>query len=161
VSPERERKSISVEETYADDLPDLPACLAELDPLIAQLEARIARAGAQHVIHKLTVKLRFSDFRQTTVECRGQKLDRAVYARLLAEGHARRRLPVRLLGVGVATSDPDTAQLDLFRDLADVDAEIDDNYEGEGGNGDPSEDVGRDRDGDRDGDSDHDRDERA
>ncbi|UZN49684.1 DNA polymerase IV [Cupriavidus cauae] len=158
VSPERERKSISVEETYADDLPDLPACLAELDPLIAQLEARIARAGAQHVIHKLTVKLRFSDFRQTTVECRGQMPDRAVYARLLAEGHARRRLPVRLLGVGVATSDPDTAQLDLFRDLADVDgdvdadadAEIDDNdYDGEGENG--GEGGGRDGDGDRGG----------
>lgn len=114
VSPERERKSISVEETYADDLPDLQACLAELEPLIAMLEGRIARAQAHDTIDKLTVKLRFSDFRQTTVECRGHAPDRATYARLLAEGHARRGLPVRLLGVGVGTSDRDTSQLELF-----------------------------------------------
>ncbi len=114
VSPEQERKSISVEETYADDLPDLQACLAELEPLIAMLEARIARAQAESTIQKLTVKLRFSDFRQTTVECRGHAPDRATFARLLAQGHARRGLPVRLLGVGVATADPDTTQLDLF-----------------------------------------------
>jgi len=114
VTPERERKSISVEETYADDLPDLQACMAELEPLIAMLEARIERAQAHDTIDKLTVKLRFSDFRQTTVECRGHAPDRTVYARLLAEGHARRGLPVRLLGVGVGTSDRDTSQLELF-----------------------------------------------
>ncbi|TWG82479.1 DNA polymerase-4 [Cupriavidus gilardii J11] len=114
VSPERERKSVSVEETYAEDLPDLNACLAELDTLIAALQARIERAGAADAIHKLTVKLRFADFRTTTVECRGHRPDRAVYARLLGEGYGRRQLPVRLLGVGVATSEPDTAQLDLF-----------------------------------------------
>ncbi|CAG2132530.1 DNA polymerase IV [Cupriavidus yeoncheonensis] len=114
VSPERERKSISVEETYADDLPDLQACLAELEPLIAMLETRIARAQAHDTIDKLTVKLRFADFRQTTVECRGHAPDRDTYARLLAEGHARRGLPVRLLGVGVGTSDRDTTQLELF-----------------------------------------------
>lgn len=114
VTPEHERKSISVEETYADDLPDLQACLAELEPLVAMLETRIARAKAEHTVNKLTVKLRFSDFRQTTVECRGNAPDRETYARLLAQGHARRGLPVRLLGVGVGTADPDTAQLDLF-----------------------------------------------
>jgi DNA polymerase-4 len=122
VTPERERKSISVEETYSEDLPDLHACLAELEPLVAMLEARIARAQAHGAIHKLTVKLKFSDFRQTTVECRGHAPDRAVYARLLAQGHARRGLPVRLLGVGVGTSDPDTAQLDLFSDAGPADA---------------------------------------
>ncbi|MGN5480468.1 hypothetical protein ACTMU2_38015 [Cupriavidus basilensis] len=30
------------------------------------------------------------------------------------KGHARRGLPVRLLGVGVGTSDRDTSQLELF-----------------------------------------------
>lgn len=114
VSPERERKSISVEETYAADLPDLAACLAELDALMLALRNRIARADAAHTIHKLTVKLRFADFRQTTVECRGHRPDREVYARLLGEGFQRRRLPVRLLGIGVATSDPDRSQLELF-----------------------------------------------
>jgi DNA polymerase-4 len=114
VSPERERKSISVEETYARDLPDLAACLAELDPLIAMLEGRIARAQAAGTVDKLTVKLRFSDFRQTTVECRGRAPDRATYVRLLTEGHARRGLPVRLLGVGVGTSDREGVQGELF-----------------------------------------------
>ncbi|MGY8526476.1 DNA polymerase IV [Paracidovorax citrulli] len=121
VSPERERKSISVEETYAQDLQDLGACLDELDPLMQMLDARIERAGAREWVRKLFIKLRFTDFRTTTVECRGHRPDREVYARLLAAGHARRGLPVRLIGVGVGTAEPDTAQGDLFEEGPAVD----------------------------------------
>ena len=101
VSPDREYKSISTEETYVVDLPDLDACQRELAPLVESLVQRVRRQGLEHAINKLYVKLRFSNFRKTTVECVGHAIDAAQFARLLEAGHARYGLPVRLLGVGV------------------------------------------------------------
>jgi DNA polymerase IV len=101
VNPHHERKSVSVETTFVQDLPSLAACDAQLDQLFEQLGSRVARAGAGNAIHKLFVKLRFDDFSHTTVECVDLRLDRAVFQQLLAKGFARRNSPVRLLGLGV------------------------------------------------------------
>ena len=49
VSTSRERKSVSVEETYTPDVPDLAACLALLPELFERLQARIKRSGAECV----------------------------------------------------------------------------------------------------------------
>jgi DNA polymerase-4 len=115
VSPDQERKSVSVEETYVHDLPDLAACRAEMAALYELLAARTKRVGAEAFIQKLYVKIRFDDFSKTTVECRGSALDEAVFAQLLETGYLRRRRPVRLLGLGarVNESSPDL-QLGLF-----------------------------------------------
>ncbi len=115
VSPLRERKSISVEETYNNDLPDLAACQAPMAQLIGQLRLRVARNAAGPFICKLTVKIRFADFRQTSVECLANGIDPALLAGLLETGFARGRQPVRLLGAGVRLDEeaPDL-QLDLF-----------------------------------------------
>ena len=110
-----ERKSVSVEETYTNDLPDLAACLAELPILYNSLQQRMQRADAQDSIQKLYVKIRFSDFRVTTVECVGRAMDQEVYAQLMATGYARKQLPVRLLGLGTRLADEKVdQQLDLF-----------------------------------------------
>jgi DNA polymerase-4 len=101
VNPERIRKSISVEETYLYDLPDVEACFAALPELMVRLEARIQRAGAISKIHGLFVKLKSNDFQQTTVECVHGYLDLNIFCQLIHEGFLRKRLPVRLLGVGV------------------------------------------------------------
>lgn len=115
VSPDQERKSVSVEETYVNDLRDLAACQAEMMVLFELLAARTRRVGAEDFIQKLYVKIRFDDFSKTTVECRGSALDAAVFAQLLETGYLRRRRPVRLLGLGarVNESSPDL-QLGLF-----------------------------------------------
>lgn len=96
-----ERKSVSVEETYTPDVPDLDACLALVPELHDALLARMKRAGAQHSVAKLFVKLRFADFRKTTVECVASAPSVAQFARLMETGFRRRNMPVRLLGVGV------------------------------------------------------------
>lgn len=101
VNPERIRKSISVEETYVQDLPDTEACLAVLPELLERLEARIQRAGDICGIHNLFVKLKFNDFQQTTVERMYDKLDRDILHQLILEGFSRKGLPVRLLGIGI------------------------------------------------------------
>lgn len=113
VSPSRERKSVSVEETYATDLPDLAACQRELPPLIDLLHQRIKRAKAERVIRKLFVKIRFSNFQRTTAECVSTSLDAAQCGKLLETAWRRGMRPVRLLGVGVRLDEEDS-QLGLF-----------------------------------------------
>jgi DNA polymerase-4 len=75
VNPVRERKSISTEETYTPDVPDLVACLALVPELYEHLLGRIRRNNAQKFINKLFVKIKFADFQQTTVECVGYAPD--------------------------------------------------------------------------------------
>lgn len=101
VSPNEERKSISVEETYTPDVADLAAAQSQLPALFKDLQARIVRNQAQAQIHKLYVKIRFNDFRITTVECVAHQADLEQFHKLLALGYARRQRPMRLLGVGV------------------------------------------------------------
>jgi DNA polymerase-4 len=119
VSPSRERKSISTEETYTPDVPDLAACLSLLPELYEQLLGRIKRAGADKAINKLFVKIKFSDFQQTTVECLGHAPHIPTFARLMETGWLRASRPVRLLGVGVRLGDSENIeQLNLFDDHA-------------------------------------------
>ncbi|WP_051155304.1 DNA polymerase IV [Noviherbaspirillum massiliense] len=115
VSPSRERKSISVEETFVTDVPDLAACLAQLPALFDKLGERVRRAKAERHIHKLFIKIRFADFRRTTAECVGTVLDYEQFGKLLYTAYQRGRKPVRLLGAGIRLSDEDDVnQLGLF-----------------------------------------------
>jgi DNA polymerase-4 len=119
VSSSRERKSVSTEETYTPDVPDLAACLALLPDLYEQLLGRIKRAGADKLVNKLFVKIKFADFQQTTVECVGYAPDLATYAHLMETGWRRASRAVRLLGVGVRLGDTENVeQLSLFEESA-------------------------------------------
>ncbi len=122
VRADRERKSISVETTYVTDLDTLDACAAQLRELAAQLDGRIARAGAAALVRKLFVKIRFADFQRTTVECVGETPDVPTLLALLEKGFARRDRAVRLLGVGVRLEQDAGAlegQFALFDEAAD------------------------------------------
>lgn len=110
-----ERKSLSVEETYTHDLPNLDACIAELPALYADLQGQIERKQLQQQIHKLNIKIRFKDFKQTTVECRAHELSLNTFKNLISTGFQRRGLPVRLLGLGVGIAEKkEVEQLSLF-----------------------------------------------
>jgi DNA polymerase-4 len=119
VSPVRERKSVSTEETYTPDVPDLAACIALLPELYEHLLGRIKRAGCEKFINKLFVKIKFSDFQQTTVECVGYAPNMETFTRLMETGWLRASRPVRLLGVGVRLGDTENVeQLSLFDERA-------------------------------------------
>ena len=109
VQTKRIRKSLSVENTYAVDLPDLQACLDELPSLMQQLEKRMERITSDYVINKQFIKIKFQDFMQTTVEMISQAAELNNFNSLCKEGFARGKKPVRLLGMGVRVSpkDPD------------------------------------------------------
>jgi DNA polymerase IV len=121
VNPSRERKSISVEETYANDVPSLVACRQQLPHLLTKLRERIQRSQAERSTNKLFLKIRFADFSRTTVECVGSIAQTGLSAqiwrfeKLLETGFQRGQKPVRLLGVGVRLAeDGMNGQLELF-----------------------------------------------
>lgn len=123
VRSDRIRKSLSVETTYTVDLPDLAACREALPALIDEFRRRFARARETRPVHKAVVKIKFSDFSQTTVECVSSAPDDALWLALLDEGHARRARPVRLLGVGVRFAEEEEnsgshGQIGLFDDAS-------------------------------------------
>ncbi|AJE20733.1 DNA polymerase IV [Azotobacter chroococcum] len=115
VEVDSRRQSLSVEHTYARDLPDLAACLERLPPLLEELDGRLARLDDSYRPDKPFVKVKFHDFTQTTLEQAGAGRDLDGYRRLLGAAFARGARPVRLLGIGVRLLDQRGGeQLELF-----------------------------------------------
>lgn len=115
VSLSRSRKSVSVERTFSEDMADFGACRKNALMVFSALEQRLERVGKHTQYHKFFVKMRFSDFTQTTVETLGQVADLNQFMALLEEAWARQRKPVRLLGMGMRLkSDQNVQQLELF-----------------------------------------------
>jgi len=116
VQVESRRQSVSVENTYDRDLPDLAACLERLPELLQELTRRMAKLDSRYRPGKPFVKLKFHDFTQTTLEQSGAGLELEDYADLLAVAFARGKRPVRLIGVGVRLIDSrdQAEQLRLF-----------------------------------------------
>ena len=116
VQVDSRRQSVSVENTYDQDLPDLAACLEKLPELLDTLANRMARLDGSYKADKPFVKVKFHDFTQTTLEQAGAARDLDSYRQLLSNAFARGAKPVRLLGVGVRLLDARGRheQLELF-----------------------------------------------
>jgi DNA polymerase-4 len=100
VEPESIRKSLSVEETFPRDIPTRDACLAVLPQLIQKLKKRMTSLS-ELAIAKQFIKIKFSDFKQTTVEKKSSNLNGQFFYDLCKIGINRSDKSVRLLGVGV------------------------------------------------------------
>ncbi|MAL99773.1 MAG: DNA polymerase IV [Alteromonadaceae bacterium] len=111
VQPERVRKSLSVEQTYDVDLANLAEVTRALPGLLDELRTRFGRkVDDDGAVAKRFVKVKFSDFTQTTLE---QTLSGthqgwdslADYQRLMNAAWKRGAKPARLLGVGIRFRD--------------------------------------------------------
>ena len=116
VEPDRERKSLSNEETFSTDLETLAECEEKLPELFEELMADLAQKESTRIITKIFVKLKFSDFTRTTVERAGLQPSLEQFRLLLDEAFARTGKPVRLIGLGVrfASTEQDETQLSLL-----------------------------------------------
>ncbi|MBB4817206.1 DNA polymerase-4 [Pseudomonas alcaligenes] len=116
VQVDSRRQSLSVENTFDQDLPDLGACLERLPELYEELQRRLQRLDSSYKPGKPFVKLKFHDFSQTTLEQAGAGRDLDSYKLLLGAAFARGDKPVRLIGVGVRLQDLQgvAEQLKLF-----------------------------------------------
>ena len=101
VSTDRIRKSVSVENTFDTDLPDLDSSLEAMHGLLPKLELRLQRLDNHYSIKKQFVKLKFHDFVTTTVEMLSEDTNPENYRNLCEQGFARGERAVRLIGVGV------------------------------------------------------------
>ncbi len=101
IQTDTERKSISVEQTFAEDLRTIEQCLAVVPQLLDDLNGRIARSKKRIVIGKQFVKIKFNDFVSTTVEQTTTELELPLFNHLCKVGFERGNKPVRLLGLGV------------------------------------------------------------
>lgn len=97
----RERKSVSNERTYSEDI----TCFEESVPKLHLLWEELCEDLKKHQdrqIKSAFVKLKFNDFRHTTVERQSSVPEWHLYESLLEEGWGRSQARhVRLLGAGV------------------------------------------------------------
>jgi DNA polymerase IV len=116
VEPDRPRKSLSTEETFAIDLTTLEQCEERLEELFQEMMADLAQKEAARSVTKIFVKLKFNDFSRTTAERAGLTPTLPDFRALLAEAFSRTGKPVRLIGVGVrfAENSPADAQMPLL-----------------------------------------------
>jgi DNA polymerase-4 len=116
IEPDRPRKSMSTEETFAVDLTTLEQCEEKLEELFQDLMADLAQKESARDITKIFVKLKFNDFTRTTAEHAGLVPGLPDFRSLLDEAFGRTGKPVRLIGVGVrfAEAAPENAQMDLL-----------------------------------------------
>jgi DNA polymerase-4 len=102
VQPERERKSVAVEQTFSRDLNNFADGLAPLADLYQKLVRRIERCDAKDQIQKIGIKLKFQDFRQTTIERQHPELCFDILNQLLQQAWQRGEgKSVRLVGIHV------------------------------------------------------------
>jgi DNA polymerase-4 len=117
VVTEHERKSVSRETTFIQDLRELEALKKELWKLSQSVARRLERAGV--AAGTITIKLRYDDFetltRQMSLDVPTEDDVRIYRAALVLLKQAwEDERPVRLLGVGGADLMPPTGQMVLF-----------------------------------------------
>ena len=65
---DRQRKSVGVERTLAEDIHEWPECEAIIENLYPELERRLAKVKPDLLIARQGIKLKFNDFQLTTRE---------------------------------------------------------------------------------------------
>lgn len=98
-------KSISVEHTYSNDLHSVDSCKQEIESLINRLYERVSNEEMLGKIRKIFIKMKFSDFRQTTIEKPCIKIDKKSVLDLVDTAYSRNNKSVRLIGIGVRFSE--------------------------------------------------------
>lgn len=103
VSISSERKSVSVERTYEEDITDLEQGADLVSALFTSLLGRWENVPPGHHIKGVFVKVKFNDFSVTTLESSSESarpMSATKFHQMLLHAWSRKRLPVRLLGIG-------------------------------------------------------------
>ncbi|MEY8714715.1 DNA polymerase IV [Francisella philomiragia] len=112
VNPVRIRKSVSVENTYLEDLKTLEACLEKLPNLYDKLTSRMTEEHYKSIIG-IVVKFTDTKFNKTSLTRVSKILDKEVIKNLIIELHQKQNHPIRLIGIGIKLGEIDDRQLSL------------------------------------------------
>ncbi|MDA0110782.1 DNA polymerase IV [Vibrio sp. La 4.2.2] len=116
---ERERKSIGVERTFSTNISSFEQCWQVIEEkLYPELDMRLNKAQPKRNVIKQGIKVKFADFKLTTIEHVHNRLDLAYFKDLLREVLERQQgREIRLLGLSVMLEPIEQArQLTMFED---------------------------------------------
>lgn len=102
VRSSRERKSLSVEHTFSKDIKKIEEMVKKATLVFEELKSRLDKKDIQESkIKSVFVKIKFKDFKQTTVSDLNSNVNLNDYLVLMKKGLQRKDEPIRLLGLGV------------------------------------------------------------
>lgn len=104
VHTEWERKSLSTETTFAQDLYSVEEMRPQLDLLVQDLREQLENYS-DRIVKGFQVKIKFHDFKQTTIERAGAPINEDTAWELFLTRWAQEGRAIRLLGVGVRFED--------------------------------------------------------
>lgn len=107
VETDRVRKSLSVEETFAQDLQDEEACIEQFPLLFKSFNFRLQQCKDKNLrdIKTIFVKIKYADFSVTTAQAPAMRLTLENFVSLFQQRYIFDPKPVRLLGIGVRFKD--------------------------------------------------------
>ena len=101
VEPNRVRKSLSVEETFLEDIVSLDTGLNMIQELHAQLLKRLQDHAPARLIKSQYLKIKYSDFKRSGMETLSATAHLETYLKFFRDLYQNKPQPIRLLGVGV------------------------------------------------------------
>lgn len=101
VEPNRVRKSLSVEQTFKQDLGLDEACISVLGELYNRLIVRIRKYASDRYIKNQHAKIKLSNFKQITIERSCNEINLPLYEQLFLDILKRQYGKIRLMGIGV------------------------------------------------------------
>ena len=102
VEPNRERKSLAVEHTFAQDLSSEMHCLEKIALCYEELEGRWQKVSRDKLIIKVGVKVKFTDFTIKSAERKSSELSLPIFNLLLHHLlMSNPDKPIRLLGISI------------------------------------------------------------
>ena len=118
VNPNRERKSLSNECTFRENLTSVEDGLEKLEDLIVELQDDLSGRHSEREIRECVVKVKFGDFQITSAQRAAEKVEPELMRELLAEAWARGEgKSVRLIGAGVrfrSLEKEEDGQMEMF-----------------------------------------------
>lgn len=105
VNGDGSRKSVSVERTFSEDLPDITDWEEQLPFLYGRLQERLEGLSDRYQVSGAAVKVKYADFSTCTQERASQSTRISEFKQLLRQSWERRQGPIRLLGLGVKLKD--------------------------------------------------------
>lgn len=109
----RQRKSLAIETTLAADIFTEADCLAVIDTLYPKLLARLAKVTGRKIVRQ-GIKLKFTDFTQTTVEQQSLAAEHDIFKVLLPKAFERAKgKGIRLVGLTLGFAEEDNQLVEL------------------------------------------------
>jgi len=111
------RKSISVEDTFLEDIKDHEVCFHKIHLLYKKLLHRCQNSGVdQNLVKEIHIKIKFNDFKSISRQSKCRQLGLEKFIQLFDRNIKKPIKPIRLLGLGFSLKDSKSSviQYEIF-----------------------------------------------